>query len=160
MDTTQLQSQDLTLFLVVTILGFIRPFISPIVKHTVKLLHRPSSREKQLLLEVKSLTKDLNGVSMVDEFARHARIQRNITKIRGELETWNKDKRMSQIKTTYGFIFFLRSIHWILVFVVNFVFRWTPVMVIPKELFNPWFPFGFIMAFPTGVEGLYKRYNY
>ena len=158
MDTPiKLHQQDFTLFFLVTILAFIGTFISPVIKWIVKICHRPSSTERQLLKDVNDLKADLNKISMVDEFAKHAKIQRKINKLTGELEAIQKNKNWSQISITYGAIIGAKVLHAFVVLIVNFKHRYTPVLLVPKELFYPWYPLGFIMSFPTGVEGMFTR---
>jgi hypothetical protein len=148
-----LPQQDMTLFFMVTFLAFIGTFTDSIVKETAKLWYRPCSRENHIISEVTDLKMELTKISMVDEFAKHAKIQRRINKLTIELETLQKDRNWSHLKVSWG----LRMVIWvsqtIFLIVINFQYRYMPVIMLPKEMLQPYYPFGFLLAFPHGIEG-------
>jgi tail-anchored protein insertion receptor len=47
---------------------------------------KKSSDEQQLLSDLRDMKKELAQISMVDEFARHAKLQRKITKSQEDLK--------------------------------------------------------------------------
>jgi CHD5-like protein len=52
----------------------------------MELNQKKSSDEQQLLSDLRDMKKELAQISMVDEFARHAKLQRKITKSQEDLK--------------------------------------------------------------------------
>lgn len=94
--------QSFQLFFIVTLLGFFYSFIPSIVQLFLTLLGAASKDELNLMNQITELKKKMNTFSIVDEFARYARMQREISKLRGQLKTRGMDKNMYLLKIKYG----------------------------------------------------------
>ena len=151
--TTTSLHQDFTLFFLVSFLSLFRAFRSLAVKLLLQVWFRPSSRQKDIYNEVYVLNKELATISMVDEFAKHAKLQRKISKLTAELETLEKDRNWRHLKVSWSLRMGIRVLYTIVVIIVNYNYRYTPILMLPKDLLQPYYPLGYILAFPHGIEG-------
>jgi len=100
--------------------------------------------------DLRSLTDELKGMSMVDEFARYARMERQITKLKDQISGISKKKSETGLKISI----FVRVVYYalqILVFLsLLYMYRDIPVTTLPP---NWIYPLGFIVSYPTNVDG-------
>jgi len=126
------------------------PHISNFIKERQLLRHLVATKgRKEELLQLK---KELSKISMTDEFARHAKLQRRINAIQDLLtaETTEATNKATADKNKFHSACYGSLIVSHLLTIMYH--RSTPLFVLPVQ----WFAFGpinWIISFPTGVDG-------
>jgi len=124
------------------------PHLSNYVKERhLRAHHAATESRKEELLQLK---KELQTISMTDEFARHAKLQRKINAIQEVLtaETTEATNKATAVKNKfhsacYGSLIFSHLI-------MIMYHRSTPLFVLPAQWFGP---INWIISFPTGING-------
>jgi len=124
------------------------PHVSNFIKDR-QLRHHMSST-KQRKDELLQLKKELSTISMTDEFARHAKLQRRVNAIQDALtiETTEATNKATADKNKFHSVCYGSLI--LSHLVVIMYHRSTPLFVLPVQWFGP---INWIISFPTGVEG-------
>lgn len=146
------QHQDLSLFWFVTFYGLFQPMLpSLFVKILMLITGCDSLKQVKLRNEINDYQKELNKISMVDEFARYAKIQRRQNKVKQELKSMDDSKNYFLIKIKYVTLFVVYVLNGILTSYLMWNYRYEPLLMLPStEIF---YPVGWILSFPTGVSG-------
>ncbi|KAK6296013.1 hypothetical protein J4Q44_G00337260, partial [Coregonus suidteri] len=63
-----------------------------------KVLQNDAEQERDMRAEIQEMKKEHNSVSMMDEFARYARLERKINKMTDKLKTHVKSRTAQQAK--------------------------------------------------------------
>lgn len=84
-------------FWFVTFCGMFAAFIPLVVRMVLQIISQESEMESNLRRQVCDLKAELGGISIVDEFAKYAKIQRKINKMSEEMT------HQAQLKSTYTF---------------------------------------------------------
>ncbi|GLV37763.1 hypothetical protein CBL_06536 [Carabus blaptoides fortunei] len=92
----------------------------------------PCKKERELSMEISALRQQQSQISMSDNFATHAKLQRKINNIEKEL------KSVSDGRNTNNYAFQLGV-------------TYTPVYVFPKSI--TWYPLSSVMSFPNEEAG-------
>ena len=96
--------------------------------------------------------KELSSIFIMDEFAKHARLNRKVSKLSDDLE----DKKRSFSKRKYFFsTIFLWSGKFLLLSTIVFIFisyRYTPIIELPDDTFYFLFLWKFV-SFPICITG-------
>jgi len=124
------------------------PHISNFIKERQLRHHLSTTKDrKEELLQLK---KELSSISMTDEFARHAKLQRKINAIQDELavETTNATNKATADKNKFHSACYGSLVLSHLIMIMYH--RSTPLFVLPVQWFGP---INWIISFPTGIEG-------
>jgi len=124
------------------------PHLSNYIKERQLRHHLASTRQqKEELLQLK---KELSTISMTDEFARHAKLQRRINALQDVLtmETTEATNKATADKNKfhsacYGSLVFSQII-------MIMYHRSSPLFILPVQWFGP---INWIISFPTGIDG-------
>lgn len=143
------------LFWITLLLGFIVPFLPYIIKNVLCILYQESESERHLRRQLADLKLELQGIDMVDEFAKHAKIQRKINKLRDELTNQNKHRLAERVKGKFVGSTFLYSVCGILVAVLNWQCGNEKVLNVPAHWLYP--IDSFVLMNTKGVAGLNMR---
>lgn len=136
---------------------------------------RLTTKEAVTLQEAVQIRKEMSSMSMVDEFAKYAKLQRRLNQLTMDLEAtgnfWKHFKRISiYFQVITDSILFLgdarksvqtKIYRWtvgvlsvtiavIYLSFLGYVGASTPVFIVPKFWF---FPIQSILAYPSGIEG-------
>ncbi|OXB79523.1 UNVERIFIED_CONTAM: hypothetical protein H355_000339 [Colinus virginianus] len=68
-------------------LKILLPSCSSIVSDISRLLQKDAEQESQMRAEIQNMKQELATISMMDEFARYARLERKINKMTDKLKT-------------------------------------------------------------------------
>ncbi|KAK9759065.1 CHD5-like protein [Popillia japonica] len=99
---------DVFLLTVIFVLCVINTKISYFTKPILKWLYQASTQEKELLVEKVKLKNEQAQISMVDNFARHAKIQRKINAIDEEMSQMKSDRQTNHLLTRLFFQFIMK----------------------------------------------------
>jgi len=100
--------------------------------------------------QLATLNKEQHLISIADEFAKHAKLQRKINSVQDQLiaETQSATTQATWFRTTfhsvaYGFL--------VLCLICTIMYhKSTPLLLLP----TPWFaPVSWMISFPTGIDG-------
>ncbi|XP_034404739.1 guided entry of tail-anchored proteins factor 1 [Cyclopterus lumpus] len=115
-----------------------------------KMVQKDAEQESEMRVEVQEMKKEQASISMMDEFARYARLERKINKMTDKLKSHVKSRTAQQAKMKWV----VNIIFYILQAAVMISLIWKyysdPVTVVPSKWIAP---VERLVAFPTGVAG-------
>ncbi|XP_032828632.1 guided entry of tail-anchored proteins factor 1 isoform X1 [Petromyzon marinus] len=119
-------------------------------RDVVRLTQPDSGRELELREELRKMRRELATISVMDEFARYARLERRINKASDELKT-SLQARTTQL-TTMKWIINISFYTLQAVVMITLIWNYysTPVAMLPSKWVSP---LEKLVAFPTGVPG-------
>ncbi|NWY36658.1 WRB protein, partial [Sylvia atricapilla] len=125
-----------------------------------RLLQKDAEQESQMRAEIQTMKQELATISMMDEFARYARLERKINKMTDKLKTHGTVPCLLPFpKGKKKHFLFLKSIlsrAFLLPFqaalMISLIWKYysEPVTVLPSKWLAP---LERLVAFPTGVAG-------
>ncbi|KAG8237217.1 hypothetical protein J437_LFUL016054 [Ladona fulva] len=133
-----------------SLISVLSAFVPLFVKILIPWIYRKSKQEIQLQEEAFELRKQMSEISMVDEFAKHAKLQRKLNKVNDELKKLANERLASSMKGKLYATYSLRLLFTLLLPCIIWFYRAVPVIVFPKE--RLW-PVSEILSWPTGVPG-------
>ncbi|XP_043927403.1 guided entry of tail-anchored proteins factor 1-like isoform X5 [Protopterus annectens] len=117
---------------------------------TSKLLQKDAEQESGMRLEIQNMKQELSSISMMDEFARYARLERKINKMTDRLKTHVKARtaQLAKIKWVVNIVFYVFQA----ALMVTLIWKYysEPVIVLPSKWVAP---LERLVAFPTGIAG-------
>ncbi|XP_078265801.1 guided entry of tail-anchored proteins factor 1 [Rhinoraja longicauda] len=115
-----------------------------------KFLQKDGETELQMRIEIGNMKQELATISMMDEFARYARLERKINKMTDKLKTHVKTRtaQLAKIKWVVNIVFYIVQA----AFMISLIWKYysEPVTVLPQKWIAP---LERMVAFPTGVAG-------
>ncbi|CAH1799246.1 unnamed protein product [Owenia fusiformis] len=139
-------------FSLVLLFSFIPIIVPPITKLIVLAIKKVDEDEIKTRQELKNLKEELGTFSAMDEFARHAKIQRKINKLMEEVQKHTKTRSDVFVAVKMLVSGVLKAIQIIISLSLIITYRADPVIMLPLDWVTPW-PLWKILAFPTGIEG-------
>ncbi|XP_048853727.1 guided entry of tail-anchored proteins factor 1 [Brienomyrus brachyistius] len=129
--------------LVKTLLPSISSFLS-------KVFHKDAEHELEMRKEIQDMKKELSSISMMDEFARYARLERKINKMTDKLKSLVKSRAAYQAKVKWVVNIVYHVLQAVLMISLIWKYYASPVTVLPSQ----WIvPLERLVAFPSGVPG-------
>ncbi|XP_051870308.1 guided entry of tail-anchored proteins factor 1 [Pristis pectinata] len=115
-----------------------------------KFLQKDGETELQMRIEIGNMKQELATISMMDEFARYARLERKINKMTDKLKTHVKTRtaQLAKIKWVVNIVFYIVQA----ALMISLIWKYysEPVTVLPHKWIAP---LERMVAFPTGVAG-------
>ncbi|XP_048348776.1 guided entry of tail-anchored proteins factor 1-like [Sphaerodactylus townsendi] len=112
-----------------------------------KLLQKDVEQESQVRSEIQNMKQEVATISMMDEFARYAGLERKINKMTDKLKTHVKTRtaKLAKIKWVINIVFYILQA----ALMISQIWKCylEPVTVLPSKWLAP------LVAFPTGVAG-------
>ncbi|XP_075053361.1 guided entry of tail-anchored proteins factor 1 isoform X2 [Mixophyes fleayi] len=100
--------------------------------------------------DIQIMRQELTCISMMDEFARYARLERKINKMTDKLKTHVKGRtaQLAKIKWVVSIVFYVLQA----ALMISLIWKYylEPVTVVPSKWIAP---LERLVAFPTGVAG-------
>ncbi|XP_071137415.1 guided entry of tail-anchored proteins factor 1-like isoform X2 [Mytilus edulis] len=106
--------------------------------------------ELNIRSQIKDLKTEQDGVQMVDEFARHAKIQRKIDKLLSQVKQQTSDRNNKCTMVGFAVQIGIYVLHALVMISLMISYRQEPLLQFQPEWF---YPLQKIVAFPTGVSG-------
>ena len=102
--------------------------------------------------ELENLKNEQSQLSMIDDFAKYAKLQRKISPLQEEVSilSSNITQRQLLLQTMVHWIF--HAVVSVLLLYQIYMHKYEPVLVVPPELVSPHIV-SKIVSFPTGVPG-------
>lgn len=126
-----------------TLLPSISSFLS-------KMVQKDAEQESEMRAEIQEMKKEQSSISMMDEFARYARLERKINKTTDKLKTHVKSRTAQQAKMKWvvNIVFYILQA----ALMISLIWKYysDPVTVVPSRWIAP---VERLVAFPTGVAG-------
>uniref|UniRef100_A0A3Q3J6Y9 Guided entry of tail-anchored proteins factor 1 n=2 Tax=Monopterus albus TaxID=43700 RepID=A0A3Q3J6Y9_MONAL len=126
-----------------TLLPTISSFLS-------KMVQKDAEQESEMRAEIQEMKKEQSSISMMDEFARYARLERKINKMTDKLKTHVKSRTAQQAKMKWvvNIVFYILQA----ALMISLIWKYysDPVTVVPSRWIAP---VERLVAFPTGVAG-------
>ncbi|KAM9171496.1 guided entry of tail-anchored proteins factor 1 isoform 1-T1 [Pangshura tecta] len=135
------------------LLKILLPSCSSIIS---RLLQKDAEQESQMRADIQNMKQELSTISMMDEFARYARLERKINKMTDKLKTHVKARtaQLAKIKWVINIIFYILQA----ALMISLIWKYysEPVTVLPSKWLAP---LERLVAFPTGVAAVHSRGN-
>lgn len=112
----------------------------------MKWLNKASAQERNLLDQKLQLRKEQSEISMVDNFAKHAKIQRKINAIDAELSQLKSDRQANNLVSRLFFQYGMKLPIGIVLFIMIIVYRTRPVLILNEKY--DLFPFSSLISYP------------
>ncbi|XP_037759772.2 guided entry of tail-anchored proteins factor 1 isoform X2 [Chelonia mydas] len=129
------------------LLKILLPTCSSIIS---RLLQKDAEQESQMRADIQNMKQELSTISMMDEFARYARLERKINKMTDKLKTHVKARtaQLAKIKWVINIVFYILQA----ALMISLIWKYysEPVTVLPSKWLAP---LERLVAFPTGVAG-------
>ncbi|KAI1308701.1 hypothetical protein HDE_00433 [Halotydeus destructor] len=90
------------MFWFITFYGLFKPVIPVTVNKLFTILLGNSDGEKNIRDNIQQLKIEQNAINMVNEFPKHAKLQRRINKLTEELKAQSSERNMTRLKFQYG----------------------------------------------------------
>ncbi|KAF3847968.1 hypothetical protein F7725_020996 [Dissostichus mawsoni] len=114
-----------------------------------RLVQKDAEQESEMRSEVQEMKKEQISISMMDEFARYARLERKINKMTDKLKTHVKSRTAGQAKMKWvvNIVFYILQA----ALMVSLIWKYyaDPVTVVPSKWIAP---VERLVAFPTGLS--------
>ncbi|XP_059389480.1 guided entry of tail-anchored proteins factor 1-like [Carassius carassius] len=129
--------------LVKTLLPSISSFLS-------KIFQKDADQEMEMRTEIQNMKMEMSTVSMMDEFARYARLERKINKMTDQLKTLVKSRTSQQAKMKWivNIVFYILQAALMISLILKYYA--DPVTVVPSKWIAP---LERLVAFPSGIAG-------
>ncbi|XP_034238217.1 guided entry of tail-anchored proteins factor 1-like [Thrips palmi] len=141
---------NFTLFFGTTLLTVMASFSSVVVKYTLNAIFQETNHLRDIREEISAVRTEMSKISMMDEFAKHARLQRKLIKLQDEL----KSEKMIVSSTKLKYKVLIGSGAYVSMglgmLLMAYVFRSEPVLILPDKWLSP---FSWIISWPCEFEG-------
>nr|CAH7749242.1 unnamed protein product [Callosobruchus chinensis] len=134
------------LLVVSSCLSFLSIHSSWVGSQVLKLVNRPTSKQRQLLSKKRDLQLEQSSINMADHFVQYSRIQRKINAIDEEL-TLDLDKK-NNWELKLGLAYGARILFGIILIILSLYYRHTPLFIVDNNLDLS--PFNYIISYPNG----------
>lgn len=114
-------------------------------------LKMPSKKERELSMEISALRQQQSQISMTDNFAAHAKLQRKINNIEMELKNVSDGRYTNNYEFQLGVTYGTKLIFGLILLCIAVYYRYTPVYVFPETI--TWYPLSSIISFPNEQAG-------
>ncbi|XP_063303261.1 guided entry of tail-anchored proteins factor 1 [Pelobates fuscus] len=115
-----------------------------------RFLQKDAEQEYQMRSEIQTMRQELSAISMMDEFAKYARLERKINKMTDKLKTHVKARsaQLAKIKWVVSIVFYVIQA----ALMISLIWKYysEPVTVLPSKWIAP---LERLVAFPTGIAG-------
>ncbi|XP_064628898.1 guided entry of tail-anchored proteins factor 1-like [Lineus longissimus] len=142
--------------LLFAILGLVVTFsIFPLISgHVVRMLtnhlRAEEDVEKKLRLEIVEQRQKLKTIHMVDEFAKYARVERQIIKLTEQKKKFDSKRGDLVQKLKIGVTAGFHIVKVVLTLLLMWFYRHTPIIILPESWMAP---LGSFISLPSGVSG-------
>ncbi|XP_031716754.1 guided entry of tail-anchored proteins factor 1 isoform X1 [Anarrhichthys ocellatus] len=130
--------------------NLMKSLLPTISSFLTKMVQKDAEQESEMRAEVQQMKKEQASISMMDEFARYARLERKINKMTDKLKTHVKSRTAQQAKMKWvvNIVFYILQA----ALMVSMIWKYysDPVTVVPSKWIAP---VERLVAFPTGVAG-------
>ncbi|XP_059170376.1 guided entry of tail-anchored proteins factor 1-like [Physella acuta] len=137
-------------FLLELIFAFMPLFVGEITKLLSRLIYSVTNEEMNTRAEIKDLKDKQAGISVTDDFASYARIQRKVDKLLLVIKEKGNERKQQITYLRMGITIGIYCLHVIILLTFMIFLRNEPLMLVESSWFAP---FGKIVAFPTGIPG-------
>ncbi|XP_062341258.1 guided entry of tail-anchored proteins factor 1-like isoform X1 [Osmerus eperlanus] len=134
----------------VILCNLVKIMLPSISSHLSRVFQKNAEQEVEMRAKIQDMKKELSSISMMDDFARYARLERKINKMTDQLTTFVKSRTAQQAKTkgVVNVLYYLLQA----VLMISLIWHYCadPVTVLPSKWISP---LERMVAFPSGVAG-------
>ncbi|XP_028838117.1 tail-anchored protein insertion receptor WRB-like [Denticeps clupeoides] len=134
----------------VVLCNLVKTLLPSISSHLAKVFQNDADCEAEMRAAVQDMRKQLSAISMMDEFARYARLERKISKTTDRLKTYVKTRTAQQAKVKWVVNITYYVLQAVLMISLIWKYYADPVTVLPSKWISP---LERMVAFPSGVVG-------
>ncbi|KAM6970246.1 guided entry of tail-anchored proteins factor 1-like [Aplochiton taeniatus] len=134
----------------VLLCNLVKMFLPSISCYLFKLVQKNEEHEVEMRVEIQCMKKELSSISIQDEFARYARLERKINKTTDKLKTYVKSRTAQQAKIKWVVNILYYVVQATLMISLIWKYYADPVTELPSKWISP---LERMVAFPSGVSG-------
>ncbi|KZC09473.1 PREDICTED: tail-anchored protein insertion receptor WRB-like [Dufourea novaeangliae] len=127
----------MNLLVISTVSCFLEYIVPILIKYVTSRLYTVTKYDMELRKDLMNLKQEMVGISIVDEFSRFAKLQRKCNKIEGILKETANKRLTSQMKVQLFVRYGFHLLNGLLLLVLSYIYRSTPVIVFPKGMLWP-----------------------
>ncbi|KAL2746828.1 tail-anchored protein insertion receptor WRB-like [Vespula maculifrons] len=139
----------MNLLLISTLICILEYIVPIVITYFTTHLYVRKKQEVELRKNLATIRQEMASISMVDEFAKYAKLQRKYNKLENTLKEIENgrlsNRRKARLLTTYGF----RFINGILIMIFLYIYNNEPVIKLPKDIL---WPINYFLRWPTNHE--------
>ncbi|RUS69935.1 hypothetical protein EGW08_022307 [Elysia chlorotica] len=125
-------------------------FVGELTTMIAKLVFTAQNEELNMRAEIKDLKDEQSNLSITDDFARYARLQRKVDKLMAVVKEKGNERKQKLSYLRMAVTVGIYVMHAVVFLLLMFLLRSEPLSYLPPEWL---FPLGNFVAFPTGAEG-------
>ncbi|ROL44229.1 Tail-anchored protein insertion receptor WRB [Anabarilius grahami] len=127
--------------------NLVKTFLPSISSFLSKIFQKDADQETEMRTEIQNMRMELSTISMMDEFARYARLERKINKMTDQLKTLVGRELRNQRQKSQA-----KCGKWQAALMISLILKYyaDPVTVVPSKWIAP---LERLVAFPSGVAG-------
>ncbi|XP_039600424.1 guided entry of tail-anchored proteins factor 1 [Polypterus senegalus] len=134
----------------VLLCNIVKALLPSVSSFLCRVLQKDAEQETQMRFEIQCMRQELATISMMDEFARYARLERKINKMTDKLKTHVKSRtaQLAKIKWVVNIMFYVLQA----TLMISLIWKYyaDPVTVVPSKWIAP---LERLVAFPSGIAG-------
>uniref|UniRef100_A0A8C1XZP9 Guided entry of tail-anchored proteins factor 1 n=1 Tax=Cyprinus carpio TaxID=7962 RepID=A0A8C1XZP9_CYPCA len=137
----------------VFLVNLVKTLLPSISSFLTKIFQKDADQEMEMRTEIQNMKMELSTISMMDEFARYARLERKINKMTDQLKTLVKSRTSQQAKMKWivNIVFYILQAALMISLILKYYA--DPVTVVPSKWIAP---LERLVAFPSGIAGMSK----
>ena len=116
------------------VLGYVVPIL---IEYITSRLYTATKHTMELRSELFNLKQEMIGISIVDEFAKYAKLQRKYNKLEGTLKEKANERLSSRLKVQVFVTGGFHVLNGLFMVVLLFLYRNKPVIVLPRGTLWP-----------------------
>ncbi|XP_012268189.1 guided entry of tail-anchored proteins factor 1-like [Athalia rosae] len=137
------------LFTISTACCLLELLIPVVTKFLTNQIGKENKMDQLLRKDLIAIKHQMGEISMVDEFAKYAKLQRQYNKLEAQLSTRVNKLMMSKMKLRLTFSYTLKFLNGIVIATLLYLYRYEPVAILPKDAL---WPIQGILSWPCHLE--------
>ncbi|KAL8580134.1 hypothetical protein ACOMHN_050236 [Nucella lapillus] len=139
-----------SIFLLVVLFAVLNTFVKDITAFMGRHIFSANDAELDLRAKVLDMKDEQSGISMMDEFARYMKLQRQIDKLIAQVKESGSSRQKKVAMLNIGVKIALMVLQGLIMLVMVVSHRGEPLVMLPEGWF---FPVQKLVALPSGVTG-------
>lgn len=127
----------MNLFIVSTLSCFLHYIVPALIKSILSRVFAQKKYDRELWYELKNLKEEMAGISMANEFAKYAKLQRRCNKLESTLQNNTSQLNIWKLKLQWSLIIIFNVLNTMLMIILFYMYKAVPVIVLPEGILWP-----------------------
>jgi len=138
------------IFVMELLFGLLPQYSSRITSLIGSIFFKISEEERKMRSEITDLKEKQSGLNVTDDFAKYAKIQRQVDKLLNQVRAKGMERKSYSTYLGMGISVVTYVVHGMAVITLMLSMRSEPILLFPPSYFSP---LSSIVGFPTGISG-------